>query len=390
MSSLKCSAFEALDNFEACLTSPFSLVGALGNLEATNDCSFSPICHRTRNQLANREPKNVVCENDSSNVNDDSGADYQISENVFLEQEVVDHIGDILSHIPPHDYVVEEVALFPSDLEVRDFSLTPPFCPRFDFIKLSCLQCKRHFFSASGLENHLYAAHDIRLYTPDGIPLGTGHLPLADVVPPPELFLWVPPLTTKMCSVCSEFACTNLGLCGWQSCHHFLQPWAGRQLYSLPVCSMTPRRPGHTRPSRADGSRAGGDSTQSAFPPAKRVRNKITFKTDSDDPDVVSHVVLLPKKQTKKRAEETFPAFTAILLFAPGRAGTTIMWCTFLRKNSIDYTGLSATPIHRTLTTSCCPSPHFEISAAAYQRCFIKKTAFHFIFSPDYCTCTCT
>ncbi|GIY82491.1 hypothetical protein CEXT_352161 [Caerostris extrusa] len=83
MSSLECSETKALDNFEACLTS-----------------SFSPVCHRTRNQLANREIKSVSCQNDFSLVNDDSGGVFQVVKNVLLEHEVLDTVSDMLNRIP--------------------------------------------------------------------------------------------------------------------------------------------------------------------------------------------------------------------------------------------------------------------------------------------------
>ncbi|GIY24082.1 reverse transcriptase domain-containing protein [Caerostris darwini] len=94
--SALCLLSRALDNSEACTTSHQSPVGALGNAENLHDVSFSPICHRTRSQLANREPTNTV----PSLVNADTDNECQIAENQLLEQEVVDTLDDIINHIP--------------------------------------------------------------------------------------------------------------------------------------------------------------------------------------------------------------------------------------------------------------------------------------------------
>ncbi|GIY02908.1 reverse transcriptase domain-containing protein [Caerostris darwini] len=78
-----------------------------------------------------------------------------------------------------HDTVV----LYLQTLRSGTFSLTPPF----DFLKLTFLQCKRRFFSAGGLENHLYTVHDVRLDTHDDPLLKTARSAVCDVLPPPEL-----------------------------------------------------------------------------------------------------------------------------------------------------------------------------------------------------------
>ncbi|GIY95369.1 hypothetical protein CEXT_569981 [Caerostris extrusa] len=100
-----------------------------------------------------------------------------------------------MSTEPPelcHNTIVEAVDLFPSDLEVRDLFLDSKSNLRFDFIQLTCLQCKRRFFSAGGLENHLFAVPDVRPDTSDDHPSHDGpsspcdmSLPLS--LPPPEL-----------------------------------------------------------------------------------------------------------------------------------------------------------------------------------------------------------
>ncbi|GIX97731.1 hypothetical protein CDAR_68521 [Caerostris darwini] len=97
MSSTTRPVTQALDNVEACTTRHLSPVDALGISENLHDVSFSPICHRTRRQLANREPIITV----PSLVTADSVFESQIENNELLEQEVVDILDDILNHIPP-------------------------------------------------------------------------------------------------------------------------------------------------------------------------------------------------------------------------------------------------------------------------------------------------
>ncbi|GIY76118.1 hypothetical protein CDAR_618801 [Caerostris darwini] len=76
------------------------------------------------------------------------------------------------------------------------------------------------------------------------------------------------------------------------------QPWAGRLLNS----HSTPRRPGPTRPSRAIRGVA-QSSLSTAPPPTKAVRKKISFKDSQDNPDEVTHVVLMPTIPLTKQKE---------------------------------------------------------------------------------------
>ncbi|GIY22735.1 hypothetical protein CDAR_288661 [Caerostris darwini] len=86
MSSLECVYSQAPDNVVACPTRQLSPVDALGISEKLHDVSFSPICHRTRRQLANKEPIISM----SSLVPADSVFDSAVEDNALLEQEVVD------------------------------------------------------------------------------------------------------------------------------------------------------------------------------------------------------------------------------------------------------------------------------------------------------------
>ncbi|GIY77560.1 hypothetical protein CEXT_360541 [Caerostris extrusa] len=67
VSPVVCSRTKALDNFEACLNS-----------------SFSPVCHRTRRQLANREIFSVQSEIDSSPIPCDFSNVSQLVESAIL------------------------------------------------------------------------------------------------------------------------------------------------------------------------------------------------------------------------------------------------------------------------------------------------------------------
>ncbi|GIY82064.1 hypothetical protein CDAR_602861 [Caerostris darwini] len=58
----------------------------------------------------------------------------------------------------------DEVALFPSDLEVRDSFLTKVRPPCLTSSNYPCLQCGRCFSSISGLKLHMKDQHDITVY----------------------------------------------------------------------------------------------------------------------------------------------------------------------------------------------------------------------------------
>ncbi|GIY48210.1 hypothetical protein CDAR_493131 [Caerostris darwini] len=365
MSSLECSATKALDSFEACLTSSLS-------------CSFSPICLRTRSQLANREATNVVSEDD--------WADHQIYQDLLREQEVIDTIGDMLDHISPstppcglnfdvsspvmsgtffqvedilspipmctspcgihydgssppvmsgtffssrggtfsprppcdnpitivdsnmsteppklcQNTVVEEVDLFPSDLEIRDLFHDSNANLRFDFVKLTCLQYKRRFFSAGGLENHLFAVHNIRPDTCDDHPSHAGHSSPGDVslplsLPPPELLSLGTTTGPPKCAPFSKLspAKTWAGVAAKPAVTS-TQPWGPLRPQS--AVSTTPR------PTRALGG-PGQSPLPAVPPPVKKGGKRISFKSNPDDS---SHVALLPEKPVKK-TRKRFP-----------------------------------------------------------------------------------
>ncbi|GIY24083.1 hypothetical protein CDAR_617771 [Caerostris darwini] len=226
--------------------------------------------------------------------------------------------------------VVKEVDLFPSDLEIRDLFHDSTANLRFDFVKLSCLQCKRRFFSAGGLENHLFAVHGIRPDTSDGHPTHADHPSSCDVslplsLPPPELLSLGTTTGPPKCAPFTKLSPAKT----WASVAAkpaitFPQPWAGKPPRQQSAVSTSPRRPRPTLPSRALGGP--GQSPLPAIPPPA------------------------------KKGGKSSPAFIAISHFAQRRAGTTTMWCMSLKRNLTDFTCLSAMPGHRTLMTAL-PKP---------------------------------
>ncbi|GIX97051.1 hypothetical protein CEXT_488591 [Caerostris extrusa] len=312
MSSLECSETKALDNFEACLTS-----------------SFSPVCHRTRNQLANREIKSVSCQNDFSLVNDDSGGVFQIVENVLLEHEVLDTVIDMLNRIPStfltpldcalhlaasllwvfssghathffqdgdsenslsnsrpsyvaltpvvaekkcsvtseliHDSAVKEVALMPTEHNHASDGAEVTLFPS---------ASESPLFSAGGLERHLFAVHRINLNSHDDLPPTSEHS--SHVVDPPEELLrhgmsTGPPSCASFTKIVPAKSWAAIVA---KPAISTTQPWAGLPLTPHTSFSSTPRRPGQTRPTLADGSAAIGGSPHKALPPVQRVRKE--------------------------------------------------------------------------------------------------------------------
>ncbi|GIY12642.1 hypothetical protein CDAR_11161 [Caerostris darwini] len=162
-------------------------------------------------------------------------------------------------------------------------------------------------------------------------------------------FLWVPQLDHQSMLRLQRFPLLRPGSTITSS-----QPWAGRHLSSQPACSTTPRRPRPSRPSRAVGS-----LIRSSLPAVllshlrKRLGRRLLFKTiQTWFPTLFCY-----QRNLQISPEKSSPAFTVTLHSAPRRAGMTITWCMSSKKSSTGYTGLSATRIHRTLMTSCCPSP---------------------------------
>ncbi|GIY31148.1 retrovirus-related Pol polyprotein from type-2 retrotransposable element R2DM [Caerostris darwini] len=210
-----------------------------------------------------------------------------------------EHLADNLA--------VGEVDLFPSDMEVKDLFPDHTTSPRFDFLKLTCLPCKRKFFSAGGLENHLYAVHDVRIHSSCDTPISAGNPPQSDNsshnLAPPELFsfgpMTGPPKSPPFPSLTPDKTYASVAA---KPTITSSQPWTGQQLDTKSIRCTTPRRPIPSRPSRVTAA-APKSTVHSAPIPANQTRKKITFH---ESPDQVSHPVLLPVRPPKK-VRKTFP-----------------------------------------------------------------------------------
>ncbi|GIZ00487.1 hypothetical protein CEXT_610261 [Caerostris extrusa] len=192
------------------------------------------------------------------------------------------------SYVPAIDSPVETVVLFPSELEIRDLFPDPHSNLRFDFVHLTCRPCHKRFFSAGGLENHLFAVHNVR-------PDTSGRLsPSCDeLLPPPELLAFAASTGPPPCAPFTRLSPVKT----WASvvAQHAITPrqlGTGNPSCKQPAASTTPRLLRTTQPSRALG--VPGQITHTTNPPPDiKGRKRITFEKD---PDSNSHVVLLPAK----------------------------------------------------------------------------------------------
>ncbi|GIY90120.1 hypothetical protein CEXT_154231 [Caerostris extrusa] len=264
---------------------------ALSNFEASLDSSFSPVCHRTRQQTKER----LVSDSAHGSCDDQVVADTlceligEVScttpltitsdvAQVFSPSTIIDiedvpcscpstivTIEDVQHCVkssgPCHDSVYDEVTLFPSDLEVRDL------------------------FSDSyvRLENHLYAVHDIHLDTVDDLPTRGGHSSTcvaspSHSSPPSELLKLGPTTGPPKCAPFSSISPVKTwATVAAKPTVFSSEPWAGRQLSSPSAYSTTPLRPGPTRTSRpVHGNEC--ISHPIARSAVKTARQQITFK----------------------------------------------------------------------------------------------------------------
>ncbi|GIY31152.1 hypothetical protein CDAR_36251 [Caerostris darwini] len=304
-------------------STPFSVTAALDCFESSLDSSFSPICHRTRSQLAVKAPKYVTDQTintfsctdlgnfstdiDNNNlINNDVGiAMDELLQNILpctpppqTQPSVTCHssspstiiqIEDSESVIPHprhpcdspstivvmeddthcaepiglcHDTGIDEVALYPSDLEVRELFSDSPLCQRFDFINLTCIECRRRFYSVGGLENHLLVVHDIRLDNSNDNPSTSAQTYSHNVLPPPEMVSFGPTTGPPKCALSPAKTWATVGT-------------------SLPYLLLRLTSKLLERKSRSD---------------------------LHDNPDEVSHVVLMPVKPLTKSNEHKAPS----------------------------------------------------------------------------------
>ncbi|GIY62506.1 hypothetical protein CDAR_495271 [Caerostris darwini] len=232
----------------------------LSDFQASLDSCFSPVCHRTRQQTRERLVSDSAHGSSVDQVVSDTICELvdEVScttpliitrdvAQVFSPSNIID-IEDVPRSSPNtiitiedvqycarssglcSDTVSDEIALFPSDLEVRDLFSDSYVSQKFDFVKLLSLQCRRQFFSAGGLENHLYAVHDIHLDTVDDLPT-RGELSSTCVAPPEELLQFCPSTSPPSCAPFSTFVPAKT----WASVASkpgisTSEPWAGRPI----------------------------------------------------------------------------------------------------------------------------------------------------------------
>ncbi|GIY62516.1 hypothetical protein CDAR_495341 [Caerostris darwini] len=198
----------------------------------------------------------------------------------------------------------DEVALFPSDLEVRDLFFDKSPSALFDFVKLSCVQCRRCFASASGLEFHMKDQHDIAISQNQQI-VSSAPSPLKIVsVPPPELLQVGPCSGPPQCAPFSKLRpAKTWAAVAAKPALPSSQPWSGKLINFNTYHGPTPRRPIGARPYRPSNIRGQSSAkpmTTSTSTSAGSKKPKISFTPPKADPDDVSHVVLLPAKILKK------------------------------------------------------------------------------------------
>ncbi|GIY13575.1 hypothetical protein CDAR_567141 [Caerostris darwini] len=314
---LDCDNTRALDNIEACTTGSFT-------------CSFSPICHRTRSQMAARVPTNSACASDSATIDfNSSNVEHDVTETLcglisripqtppppvlhfdassppmmsgtfFRDEDTIipvslctspdgilfdgsspparsgsffqtedserpsSHLcppcvipaGTASETLPPVQSVPpsedDEVALFPSDLEVRDLFVEKIPSARFDFVNLSCIQCRRSFSSVSGLELHMKDLHDVTVFQ-NQLPVSTAPPLSKTIVGPPSELLRVgpcsgPPKCAPFAKICPAKTWAAVAA---KPAISSSQPWSGRLIDVTTSIEPTPRRPSGTRPSR--------------------------------------------------------------------------------------------------------------------------------------------
>ncbi|GIY13585.1 hypothetical protein CDAR_567211 [Caerostris darwini] len=157
-----------------------------------------------------------------------------------------------LSPILPSENI--ERALFLSDTEVRDLFSVKNSSAMFDFVKLYCIPCRRHF-SITGLEFHM-KDHDIDIHSTEEFVMSAPSPSKVSSSPPSELvqlgpcsgppkrapFASIRPAKSWATIAAKPAVCTS-------------QPWSGR-LIDMPSCNgPTPRRLVGPRPSRSSNIR---------------------------------------------------------------------------------------------------------------------------------------
>ncbi|GIY55747.1 hypothetical protein CDAR_87491 [Caerostris darwini] len=343
----------------------FEASEVLAPLEASPDGLYSPICHRTRSQLAAQIHYDIVVPSIGSYFSPASDSSRTVRNDSLIDDDVAVAVDELIQRISPspsppashspvggltlppstvppisdsernsppplhspvgpdfdikdseqrvdplklcHDPDSDEVDLYPSDLEVRELFHDPPLRQKFDFVGLTCIECRRRFYSVGGFENHLLAAHDVRLDNPSSSPSEGCRVAIGETVPPSGLFpldhISGPPGSppfTRLSQVSPQARRAS------KFCITSSQPWAGELLDESSSFLTSPRH--HTSPRRLGSStppRAFQEVIQSSLvsvpPLGGAVERQASFRGTRGNPDRVEHVVLLPKRKRRRK-----------------------------------------------------------------------------------------
>ncbi|GIX97718.1 hypothetical protein CDAR_68451 [Caerostris darwini] len=224
--------------------------------------------------------QNVECDNSRAPVYTVSGNIGDASQNFLLEQDVSDTVCEILNNIspctPPSALIfdvssppVKARTFFQVEVSENSFSHQRPPCdslsPCMDSVSKVSQQSasptesiptsavSTTVFSAGGLENHLYAVHDIHLDSSSDIP------PRCDLVsdrttPPEELTSHCTNTGPPSCAPFSKIVpAITWATVAAKPAITSSQPWAGQRLGSQSTSFKTPRRTGLFKPSQVSG-----------------------------------------------------------------------------------------------------------------------------------------
>ncbi|GIY24646.1 hypothetical protein CDAR_83431 [Caerostris darwini] len=233
-----------------------------------------------------------------------------------------------------HVVEVPEIAavdLFPSDTEVMDLFSEHSPSPRFDFLKLACLPCHRKFFSAGGLENHMYAVHDVLVNSSTDTPVPADNCPRnvqsSSKSSPPELLsfgpMTGPPKRPPFSSIVPAKTWASVAA---KPAVGSSQPWSGRRIDFSASVGTTPRRPVGSRPSRPSVASQSSHRTRTppyVLPCLPRNIQRFLFRLRLQIRTASPMSSCFPKKP-EEGLGRCSPAQDAISPFAPPPVGTSI------------------------------------------------------------------
>ncbi|GIY24079.1 transposon TX1 uncharacterized 149 kDa protein [Caerostris darwini] len=302
---------------------PF-IVGALGSWCPWNDKLLKKFCTNSYIAVFRK-----LCVSDTIKWSRDIYTEHITGHRQYLLEDTASPSGDLSSSIrhdarfqfdncedeisqPVHLIENDEVALLPSDLEVRDLLFEKSPSAMLDFVKLSCIQCRRYFSCISGLELHMKVQHDITIYQ-NKQTKSSAPSPLKTIAaPPPELLQVGPCSGPTHCAPFSKIRpAKTWAAIAAKPAIFSSQPWSGRLINFTTSNGSTPRRPVGSRPSwpyniRGLSSSQPSTTSNATSAATKKPKTKLSFTPCREDPDDVTHVVLLPSK-TSTRKRKVFP-----------------------------------------------------------------------------------